>query len=221
MFTFPREFIPYVNMILAIWVLIALYRGYKRGFLLQLVDFIGTIVALFGAWLLSEPLARVFRFIPNKGNGYASVEQMINFQVNRLIWIVILFIAIRIILLAVRPLASFISKMPLIKQVNSWIGGVVSIVIYFFQLLVLIYFLSFPFVKNGMEIVSGTVLRQVKEASMPLFSFVEEGINRNSALQSILNDKELSAAQSDAIVQWLTDQGFTSNDIKEFLGQNE
>lgn len=221
MFEFPRGFIIYTNYFLVIWLLVALYRGYKRGFLLQLVDFVGTIVALFGAWLFSEPFARVFSFIKIKGNGYASIDQLVNFQVNRLLWVVLLFIGIRVALLVIRPLASFISKMPLIKQVNSSIGGVVSIVLYFVKLVILVFFLSFPVVKNGADIVDGSFLKYVSDASIPAFNLIQETVDKNEAIQSILSNKSLTPEQTDAMVEWLLSQGFSSNDIQEYLNTNE
>lgn len=221
MFTFPKNLIPYINMFLLVWLLVELYRGYKRGFLIQLVDFVGTIVAFFAAWLLSEPFARAMQLVPSKGIGYASIDQVINLQINRYIWVVILFIVIRIVLMVVRPLASFISKMPLIKQVNSAFGGFVSIIIFGIKVLALIFILSFPFVKNGMDIVEGTVLKNVANLSAPVFDFLQDSIDKNAAIQSIISDKSLTTEQSDAMVEWLLSKGFSSTDIQEYLNSNE
>lgn len=221
MWTFPSDMIKYINMFLLVWFLVELYRGYKRGFLLQLVDFSGTVVALFGAWLFSEPLARVIKIMPVKGNGYASIEQMVNLQINRLIWVLIIFVILKLALLLVRPLASFISKLPLIKQVNSSVGGVTSVIVFGFKLVILIFFLSFPIVKNGSEIVEGSALQYVSKYSVSIFESAQEVIDKNTAIQNLIAHKALTPEQSDAMVEWLISKGFTTSDIQEYLNNNE
>ncbi|CAM3511807.1 CvpA family protein [Erysipelothrix anatis] len=221
MITFPSDWMIYLNGVIIIWFLIDLYRGYKRGMLLQIVDVVGTFVALFAAWLLSPAFSKVITFVKLDGNGLVTINQFVGNQVNRLIWFVILFVVIRILLLLVTPLASFISKMPLIKQVNSAIGGVFAVVMFGVKLMIAILLLSTPLIINGQDVVNNTWLKQVNEVGQPVLVFVDDFIIRNDAIQSIIMEQKLPDEQEQAMVKWLTDNNFTDQEIKEFLNKYE
>ncbi len=221
MITFPSDWMIYLNGVIIIWFLIDLYRGYKRGMLLQIVDVVGTFVALFAAWLLSPAFSKVITFVKLDGNGLVTINQFVGNQVNRLIWFVVLFVVIRILLLLVTPLASFISKMPLIKQVNSAIGGVFAVVMFGVKLMIAILLLSTPLIINGQDVVNNTWLNQVNEVGQPVLVFVDDFIIRNDAIQSIIMEQKLPDEQEQAMVKWLTDNNFTDQEIKEFLNKYE
>lgn len=221
MITFPSDWMIYLNGVIIIWFLIDLYRGYKRGMLLQIVDVVGTFVALFAAWLLSPAFSKVITFVKLDGNGLVTINQFVGNQVNRLIWFVVLFVVIRILLLLVTPLASFISKMPLIKQVNSAIGGVFAVVMFGVKLMIAILLLSTPLIINGQDVVNNTWLKQVNEVGQPVLAIVDDFIVRNDAIQSIIMDQKLPDEQEQAMVKWLTDNNFTDQEIKEFLNKYE
>lgn len=221
MITFPSDWMIYLNGVIIIWFLIDLYRGYKRGMLLQIVDVVGTFVALFAAWLLSPAFSKVITFVKLDGNGLVTINQFVGNQVNRLIWFVVLFVVIRILLLLVTPLASFISKMPLIKQVNSAIGGVFAVVMFGVKLMIAILLLSTPLIINGQDVVNNTWLKQVNEVGQPVLVFVDDFIVRNDAIQSIIMEQKLPDEQEQAMVKWLTDNNFTDQEIKEFLNKYE
>ena len=221
MITFPSDWMIYLNGVIIIWFLIDLYRGYKRGMLLQIVDVVGTFVALFAAWLLSPAFSKVITFVKLDGNGLVTINQFVGNQVNRLIWFVVLFVVIRILLLLVTPLASFISKMPLIKQVNSAIGGVFAVVMFGVKLMIAILLLSTPLIINGQDVVNNTWLKQVNEVGQPVLAIVDDFIVRNDAIQSIIMEQKLPDEQEQAMVKWLTDNNFTEQEIKEFLNKYE
>ncbi|WP_159641037.1 CvpA family protein [Erysipelothrix anatis] len=221
MITFPSDWMIYLNGVIIIWFLIDLYRGYKRGMLLQIVDVVGTFVALFAAWLLSPAFSKVITFVKLDGNGLVTINQFVGNQVNRLIWFVVLFVVIRILLLLVTPLASFISKMPLIKQVNSAIGGVFAVAMFGVKLMIAILLLSTPLIINGQDVVNNTWLKQVNEVGQPVLVFVDDFIIRNDAIQSIIMEQKLPDEQEQAMVKWLTDNNFTDQEIKEFLNKYE
>ncbi|QIK69881.1 CvpA family protein [Erysipelothrix sp. HDW6C] len=221
MFKFPVEWMLYVNIIIALWFLVDLYRGYKRGLLLQLVDIVGTFVSLFAAWILSPIFVKVYAFVQIEGNGFISINQLVGHQINRLIWFAILFVVIRVALLIVTPLASFVSKMPLIKQVNSAVGGVFSVVFFLVKMMLVIVFLSTPVVKNGQEIVENSWLKHVDSFTRPIMATVDDFMIRNEAIQTIILEQKLPKEQEKALTEWLFKNGFTEKEIKEFLNKYE
>lgn len=221
MFTIPYSILQYTNYLLLIWLLIALYRGYKRGLILQVVDMVTTFVSLLAAWVLSPIFQNVYQFVETSSNGFVSIADLVGMQTNRLIWFALLFVLIRIVLLVIKPLAVVISKMPLISQVNSSIGGVFSMVYFAIKLVILIAILGTPVVANGQEVIDSSVLKHVDSISKPILENVFTSLSKNDALQSIIYEQKLTDEQTIAITEWLQSNGFTHNEIKEFLSKYE
>lgn len=222
MIEIPFDLLVFTNLVLGIWLLVDLYQGYKKGLILQVLSWISTLVSLFVAWLFSNPFAQTFPwFYSAKGIGVASIDAAIAFQTNRLMWILILFAAIRILLTLLSPLASIISKMPLIKQVNSWVGGVAAILFFGVKLVLLCLFLTFPFIKNGQQVIENSVLVHVEKVSIPVFEWLDATVSSNVGLQSIINHQELSPEQQNDIIEWLRELDFSTNEIMEYLDSYE
>lgn len=217
MFTFPDSMIVYLNGVFIIWFLLTLARGYRRGLLLMIVDIVGTFVALFAAWVFAPVFVRIYQFVKPVGAGLVSIDQLITQQINRLIWFFILFIIAKILLLFVTPLASAISKIPLVKQVNSAVGGVFSIAHFALQMLLLIYFLSFPIIKNGQDIIDNTWLASYSRISEPVLDKFEDSYTKNEAIQNLINYRSLSDKQEEELADWLQEKGINELEIKEFL----
>lgn len=221
MFEFPQEFIIYLNALLVLLFVFVLYRGYKRGMLLQVVGLVSTFVSMIIAWIFSDVFLEVFQFVTYSKTGITAMDQYVNMNANRLIWFVVLFILIRLLMMVLTPVAAAISKLPLIKQVNSVMGGVFSVVTFFIYTILIIFFLSLPIVTNGDAIVENTFLRPIKQAVVPTFSFLENMIEENDAIQSLISNRGLSMSQKQSIIDLLQDNGFTQDEIKEFLDRNE
>lgn len=221
MFEFPHEFIVYLNAIWALFLVFVLYRGYKRGMLLQVVGLIGTFVSLIIAWLFSDVFVNVYTFINYNKTGISKFDMFVSDNANQMIWFIIIFVVIRLLMLVLTPIASMISKIPLIKQVNSILGALFSIVIYFVYMGILILFLTLPVITNGNEIIKNTLLKPIQSAMVPVTSFLEETVEKNTAIQSLLNNRGLSTSQKQTMINMLEDNGFTQSEIKEFLEKNE
>lgn len=221
MFTFPESMIVFINFAFVVWFLISLAQGYKKGLLLQIVDLVGTFVALFAAWVFAPVFVKIFEFVKSPGSGLISVDQIITQQVNRLIWFVVLFVVARLLLLLVTPIVSAISKIPFVKQVNSTVGGLFSIVMFVLKLLILTYFLSFPIVSNGQDIIDNTILKPLVEVSKPVLNGLDRNIEKNEAIQNVMRNKSLSEEQEHELASWLREQGINEKDIKEFINSYE
>ncbi|CAM2879824.1 CvpA family protein [Erysipelothrix tonsillarum] len=221
MVTFPNDWMGYLNGVIIIWFAVTLYIGYKKGFLLHLVDVVGTFVSLFAAWIFAPVFVQIYQFFKVSGTGFLTINQLVVHQMNQLIWFVILFIVIRIVLLLVTPLATVISKVPLVKQVNSAVGGVFSIAFFALKLLLICVILSTPIIKNGQDVIDNTWLVYIERAGTPIVGSFDEFMNQNTAIQSIIMDQKLSPSQEDAMVKWLQKNGFNEIQIREYLEKYE
>ena len=219
MFEIPFDYLMFVNAILILLFVVVLYRGYKEGMMLQVVNLVNTFVAGVVAWLFSDVFANMYQFMTYSKTGLNSIDQFLSMHINRLIWFVVLFIAIRLLMMVLKPIAALISKRPLIKQVNSVLGAVFSIVTYFIYLLLLIYFLSLPIIKNGTDVIRNSFLKNVNEVAQPILGFLDEKIEENESIQYILSEKELTVTQKQSLVDLLSKNGFSNEEIREFLIQ--
>ena len=104
--TFPTSWIVWITPVLIIWLVLSLWIGYKRGFLLQLYNLLAMFAAVLFAWVLSEPFAKVFTiFKPDVGAfNQTAIEELILTRVNSALWFVILFIVISLLIMLGRPL---------------------------------------------------------------------------------------------------------------------
>lgn len=219
MFEIPFDYLMFVNAILILLFVVVLYRGYKEGMMLQVVNLVNTFVAGVVAWLFSDVFANMYQFMSYSKTGLDSIDKFLSMHINRLIWFVVLFIAIRLLMMVLKPIAAVISKMPLIKQVNSVLGALFSIVTYFIYLLLLIYFLSLPIIKNGTDVIRNSFLKNVNEVAQPILGFLDEKIEENETIQYIISEKELTVTQKQSLVDLLSKNGFSNEEIREFLIQ--
>lgn len=219
MFEIPFDYLMFVNAILILLFVVVLYRGYKEGMMLQVVNLVNTFVAGVIAWLFSDVFANMYQFMSYSKTGLDSIDKFLSMHINRLIWFVVLFIAIRLLMMVLKPIAAVISKMPLIKQVNSVLGALFSIVTYFIYLLLLIYFLSLPIIKNGTDVIRNSFLKNVNEVAQPILGFLDEKIEENETIQYIISEKELTVTQKQSLVDLLSKNGFSNEEIREFLIQ--
>lgn len=221
MFSFPSQYIQYLNVVLILWFILTLYNGYKNGLLMQIVSLVGSVVALFAAWLFAPVFSSLFEFVKADGAGTLTIEQTVKSQANVLICFIILFILVKLLVQLLTPLVRLISKVPFVKQVNSVVGAAFSLVFFAIKLLLLTYFLTMPIVKNGQDIIDNTFIRPFLEVSSPVIQYFDQTLYTNTAIQSILDQKSLTPEQHDAAVKWLQEKGFNQLEIEEFFSQYE
>ena len=189
--------------------------------LLQLVGLISTFVSMIIAWIFSDVFMNVFHFVTYNTTGIFSLDNFVTENANRLIWFVVLFVVIRLLMMVLTPIASLISKLPLIKQVNSAFGAVFSLITYLIYIVLIVLFLSTPIIKNGNQIIENTFLRTVDKHVISNLGFLEDKLEENEALQSLVSNRGLSVTQKQAMVDMLSEQGFSNAEIKEFLQKND
>lgn len=221
MFTFPNEYIVYLNAVLVVFLIFMIFRGYKKGMLLQVVGLVSTFVSLVIAWIFADVFVGVYRFVSYDGTSITKVDTFLSTEANKLIWFLILFILIRILMMVLTPIAALISKLPLIKQVNSVLGGLFSVVSFFIYTILIVYFLTLPIVKNGQAIIDNTFLEPIQSTVVPVLSFVDDVVEDNLALQSLIDNRGLSLEQKQSLIDLLSDNGFSQAEIREFLEHNE
>ncbi len=217
MFEIPFDYLMFANIILIFLFLLTVYRGYKNGMILQVVGLVNTFVAVFIAWLFSDVFVSIYKFVEYSETGLPKFDGFVTEHANRLIWFVVLFVLIRVFLVVLKPIASLISKMPLIKQVNSVLGAAFSVVSYFVYMMILIFVLTLPIVKNGTDVIENSYLKYINQMSEPVLGMFDETILQNKTFQYLVSERELTVSQKQSLVDMLSENGFSDEEIREFL----
>lgn len=216
--TFSDEWMIVVNAIIVALFFVSLFWGYKKGLLVLLVDLISTLVALLVASLFASPFAKVFPlFSVVKSETNGAVQVWMNQHFNLLVWFVIVFLAVKVILLLIKPIINLFTKIPGVKQINSISGMIFSVFYFYLQMVLVCFILTFPFFTNGHYVIENSWLSPIMSTAESVFSFIEEPLENNVIFQKLISTDELSAEDKGVIATFLSENGLSEEDIVAFL----
>ena len=139
--------IAIANTVIIAFILIGIYSGYKKGFIQSFIRFIGSVIALIGAYALKNPLS-VFMYthLPFfKLTGFFKGVTAVNIIIYELIAFLIVFsilmVIINIIVKITGIVDKFIKYIFLIDIPNKILGAILG----FFESIVVLYFICFIF----------------------------------------------------------------------------
>lgn len=204
--TFPIEYIPYVNTIILVVLLFLLITGFIRGFMLSLIDLLGTFALLVLAYFISPFLATSFPIAPHMelNLGVEALNTLIVERINQLFWFVLIFVVGQIVLLFLKPIVKAIGALPLIKQVNSLLGLVLGAVKGYVLALIVIFILSTPLINNGRIVVEQSWLGSIEQSSSFVLELLENPKEINEIMQNIMNGNVISEEDKIALEEWLS-----------------
>jgi uncharacterized membrane protein required for colicin V production len=133
-----------IDFIILIFFIIGIFSGWNRGFVNSLIRIVGFFLSFYLAYHYYKQTASVLKNIiplhindPTNGNAEQFVYQIIAFA--------ILFIGTRIVISVLGSLINSIFKLPVLRQINSFAGGVLGFVeVYLVLLLALFIALIVP-----------------------------------------------------------------------------
>ena len=192
----------YINLVLLVLYLIGLIIGYKNGLILQIIDLLFNIIALFIAYFISPILASHFPLV-KLDEVYIALN--LNTLIDMLIYIVIVFLLLKILYLIIKPFFASVSKIPLLGFFNRIGGALMGVINATIIVLLFCMLLNTPIFKNGNEIKNGTYLKVVDNLSYKALEFSMDHINIDSIKKEI---KDFDIDQSrKAFEKWLEEQG--------------
>ncbi len=207
--TFPLPFIPYVNIALFIVIIFFVWRAFHKGFLILLLETISLLVALILAGLLAKPLALALPlyFVDEVLLSLPLIGQLFSIQINTFIWFIILFIVISLVLWLLRPIFHVISKIPVIKGINKFLGLGFGLI----QALVLIWIFSLilitPLFKNGQEVIANSALQYYALVTKVI---VVNTDTKEMSMLKVLSNGTLTDIDRSNIMEWLDDSSIES-----------
>jgi len=216
----PLELTPLFNVFLIVLLLLFILTGYKKGLLLQLLDFFGLVVALFLAWLFSPAFGALFRFIPKEFTPFQDTILADYFykQINSIAWFIILFFIVSLLIFLLKPIVKTVGQIPILKQLNGTFGIGFSMIKLLIISTMFIFILSTPLFKNGNEIVERTWLVHIRSVTTGVMNFIEKPITENKVLQTfMINPKQASPEDVKSIMTWLSENGVSEGEINQFF----
>jgi uncharacterized membrane protein required for colicin V production len=135
-----------INLVILLILVIGFFVGLKRGFTLQLIHITGFIIAFIIAYMYFKDLAPHLKlWIPypalDDNNSIAMLLKGINLETAyyRAIAFAIIFFAVKIILHIIGSALDFVARLPIIKPLNIWAGGILGFVEVYLIIFILLY----------------------------------------------------------------------------------
>lgn len=192
-------YFTYLNLALIILYLAFVVIGYKNGLILQIVDLVYNILALFIGYFLAPILASHFPIV-KLDEVYMALK--LNVLMDTLIYMIIVFILLKLLYLIIKPLFGFVSKIPLIGFVNDIGGALMGIVNATIVVLLFCMLLNTPLFKNGNEIKEKTYLKTINGLSYKALEYSMDHFKFENEFKDFDIDKTRMAFD-----KWLEEQG--------------
>ena len=218
--TIPENVIPLINIGLAVWLLVSLITGYKKGIIWEILSILGILVVIFIAWILAPGMADIIKVFPESAAPFqgTSVGEIVYNRLNYIVWFIIITVVLLIIMSLLKPLFNAITELPVLKQVNGILGACFSGIKTLVFFIVIVYVLNSAVISNGKDIIEKTRLKYVQMASQKTMSVISRSFSENVAIQKMLSDP-LSLTEEDlqSIVKWLNNSKLSADQISDFL----
>ncbi|RSL32213.1 CvpA family protein [Salibacterium salarium] len=126
-----------LSLLLLLILLVSFFVGLRRGFILQLIHLVSFFVALFIAFYFYQDLSEYLRLwlpypeISSDGDGVVSMA-VASFDLESVYYsgisFFLLFFVAKILLQIIGSMLDFVTKLPVLKTLNRWLGGVLGLV---------------------------------------------------------------------------------------------
>lgn len=208
-----------VNIVLLGVLLFNIFRCFHKGFLLSLWECFGTFFALLISWNCSKLFSSLYLIYPLDWTPMADTPLGVVFQAkcNQLMWGMLLFCAVKLVLLLLKPFVKMIGGLPLIKQANALFGAVFGVVITILWSFLAVILLSVPVFKQGERIIEQSLLKPVKECSVYLIDEVNTIISENELLSKVLLGQALDQDDELLIEEWLKEYHLDEASLKDYF----
>lgn len=211
-----------INLFLIAMFVLFILIGYKKGFLVQLIDFLGLIVCLFIAWLFSGAFGKLFSIFP-KGftpfNGTV-LSDFFYQQLNSVVWFMIIFIVCWIIVKLLKIIVKQVDLIPIVSTVNKVLGIAFAGLRLLLLSFVMVFFLVSPLFRNGNEVIEGSLLKYFRQYGMETIDFIAKPVGELTLVQEFMeNPKQVSEEDVKKIITWFESNGIDQQTINEFFIQ--
>jgi uncharacterized membrane protein required for colicin V production len=137
-----------VNIVIILFLTGGIIEGYKKGFLESTIKFIGTIVALVGAYMFKNPVSVfLYTHLPFfKFGGVFKGVSVLNILIYEFIAFVLVFLVILVILKIIYDATGLVNKLFSVVAFLGLPNKILGAIVGFIESLIALYFISFIFI---------------------------------------------------------------------------
>lgn len=153
------------------------FIGLRRGFILQLIYLTGFIVAIVVAYLYYKELAAYLRLwipYPNFGSDSAFSMVIEAFRFENVYYsgiaFAVLFFGTKILLHIIGSMLDFVASLPILRTVNSWLGGALCFLEAYLIIFILLHVAALLPIETVQEVLQQSVLANVIVEYTPFLS---------------------------------------------------
>ncbi|WAA11630.1 CvpA family protein [Fervidibacillus halotolerans] len=166
-----------LNVILLILLFMGFIVGLRRGLVLQLIHLTSFFIAFLLAALYYEELAlRLSLWIPYPTIGDGTTLQMVLDMVNgeeafyKGIAFFLIFFVVKILLHIIGSMIDFLANIPIIKQLNGWLGALLGFFEVYLILFVILYILALLPIEYIQDLIRNSSIASGIIEHTPIFS---------------------------------------------------
>lgn len=212
----PENAYYLINVLIVIIYLLSIILAYKKGFLFEVLNFFGFILACLMAWFASPVLAEQYPLLtmPLVSDVPLDLETTVIMGIlypvlNVLIWFFIVLVCIKLIISILLPIFQKFSDVPVLGFFNRLAGAAFGFLNATIWAFIISLVLSLPFITNGMEIKEKSFLKPISEVSDQVIGFAMEHVDLDQ-MQINLEGLQIDELRND-FKEWLLTQDFNGD----------
>ncbi|MCP3025492.1 CvpA family protein [Halobacillus sp. A5] len=166
-----------IDLLILIILLLGIFTGFKRGFILQLFHLIGFIAAFIVGVLYYDDLApKLVLWIPYpdlpENSSWAVFLDNLPLEAGfyNAIAFVIIFLGVKIILQIVASMLDFVADLPILNSINGLLGGVLGFIQRYVLVFILLYLAALVPVTSVQNAIEGSFTAQLIIEHTPVLS---------------------------------------------------
>ncbi|WP_101844557.1 CvpA family protein [Halobacillus sp. Marseille-P3879] len=166
-----------IDLLILIILLLGIFTGFKRGFILQLFHLIGFVAAFVVGVLYYDDLApKLVLWIPYpdlpEDSTWAVFLENLPLETGfyNAIAFVIIFIGVKIILQIVASMLDFVADLPILSSINGLLGGILGFVQRYVMVFILLYLAALIPAASVQNAIDGSFLAQLIIENTPVLS---------------------------------------------------
>lgn len=209
-----------INIFLIITLIIAIYTGYKKGFISQVIGFFSLILSGLIAWMLYVPFGKLFSILPKNLAPFqtTSLENFFYIKSNSILWYIIIFIVSLIIIKFISKVLDIISQAPIINIINRLLGVGFSFINFAMIVWLLIFALSLPIFSNGKDMIDKSFLKYKDQIVALVLPIIDESLNELQSTQSIIKKpQQATTADIENMQKWLLKNKVSLEEVLSFF----
>ncbi|GED20244.1 MULTISPECIES: CvpA family protein [Kurthia] len=166
-----------IDLLIIILFIAALVSGYKKGFITQLLNLVGLLVALIVAYIYYKPFAeKIVLWVPypavteNTALKFANDALDLNLTFYQLLAFAIIFFVIKIVLSILFSIFDFLKDIPVLGVFNRFLGSLLGFVQCYIMLFIILYVLALLPIDSIQKYVESSILTKVILEFTPILS---------------------------------------------------